>query len=319
MLWISLLLLLGNAFFVGAEFAVMAARRSQLEPMAAEGSKRASAALEALENVASLLACAQLGITVCSVLLGAVAEDAVHHLDLARFPAVQFPGVPGGVAGEQHEPVPRGGVPGHEVGRDDRPVRVGDEHGRLRERQRVDDGGHRIRVVRHRVLGRGEGLGRAEAGQIDRGDRELGQRVGDEREPVVVTAESVHEDQAGGGIGIDAPGPVRRAHRCVLPHRHVDAGPGHGVGDGHLAPSGDPRGASGQRARPVVRARDPDPVPESHPVPGRHGGAAAGVVVRLHAPSLVSALRRGGARTSSPVREAGFSTWTRDRHLADLH
>ena len=91
MLWISLLLLLGNAFFVGAEFAVMAARRSQLEPMAAEGSKRASAALEALENVASLLACAQLGITVCSVLLGAVAEDAVHHLIAGPLEATGMP------------------------------------------------------------------------------------------------------------------------------------------------------------------------------------------------------------------------------------
>ena len=91
MLWISLLLLLGNAFFVGAEFAVMAARRSQLEPMAAEGSKRASAALEALENVASLLACAQLGITVCSVLLGAVAEDAVHHLIAGPLQATGMP------------------------------------------------------------------------------------------------------------------------------------------------------------------------------------------------------------------------------------
>ena len=80
MLWVSLLLLAGNAFFVGAEFAVMAARRSQLEPMAEAGSKRAAAALEALEMLASLLACAQLGITVCSVLLGAVAEDAIHHL-----------------------------------------------------------------------------------------------------------------------------------------------------------------------------------------------------------------------------------------------
>ena len=80
MLWISLLLLAGNAYFVGAEFAVMAARRSQLEPLAEQGSKRAARSLEALENVASLLACSQLGITVCSVLLGAVAEDAIHHL-----------------------------------------------------------------------------------------------------------------------------------------------------------------------------------------------------------------------------------------------
>lgn len=77
---VSLLLLVGNAFFVGAEFSVMAARRSQLEPMAQAGSKRAQLCLQALEQVASLLACAQLGITVCSVLLGAFAEDALHHL-----------------------------------------------------------------------------------------------------------------------------------------------------------------------------------------------------------------------------------------------
>jgi len=79
-LWVSILLLLGNAFFVGAEFSVMAARRSQLEPMAAAGSRRAQISLEALEQIASLLATAQLGITVCSVGLGAVAESALHQL-----------------------------------------------------------------------------------------------------------------------------------------------------------------------------------------------------------------------------------------------
>ena len=79
-LWLSLLLLLGNAFFVGAEFAVMAARRSQLEPLAEQGSRRAQVSLEALEQVASLLAAAQLGITLCSVGLGAVAESALDHL-----------------------------------------------------------------------------------------------------------------------------------------------------------------------------------------------------------------------------------------------
>ena len=35
------LLLIGNAFFVGGEFAVMSARRSQIEPLADAGSKRA--------------------------------------------------------------------------------------------------------------------------------------------------------------------------------------------------------------------------------------------------------------------------------------
>ncbi|TWP36475.1 hemolysin family protein [Leekyejoonella antrihumi] len=77
---LAVIFLLGNAFFVGAEFAVMASRRSQLEPLALQGSKRAKASLEALENVSSVLACAQLGITVCSVLLGAVAEGALHHV-----------------------------------------------------------------------------------------------------------------------------------------------------------------------------------------------------------------------------------------------
>src|SRR5450631_4453787 len=79
-LWLSLFLLLGNAFFVGAEFAVMTARRSRLEPLAAAGSKRARVSLEALEQVASLLATAQLGITLCSVGLGAVAEQALHEM-----------------------------------------------------------------------------------------------------------------------------------------------------------------------------------------------------------------------------------------------
>ena len=79
-LWLSLFLLLGNAFFVGAEFAVMTARRSRLEPLAAAGSKRAKVSLEALEQVASLLATAQLGITLCSVGLGAVAEQALHEI-----------------------------------------------------------------------------------------------------------------------------------------------------------------------------------------------------------------------------------------------
>jgi CBS domain containing-hemolysin-like protein len=79
-LWLSTFLLLGNAFFVGAEFAVMTARRSRLEPLAEAGSKRAKVSLEALEQVASLLATAQLGITLCSVGLGAVAEQALHEM-----------------------------------------------------------------------------------------------------------------------------------------------------------------------------------------------------------------------------------------------
>ena len=78
-LFVTVLLLAINAFFVGAEFAAMSARRSQLEPLAEEGSKRAAVALEAMHRTGLLLATAQLGITVCSVLLGAVSEAALHH------------------------------------------------------------------------------------------------------------------------------------------------------------------------------------------------------------------------------------------------
>ena len=87
-LWLSLFLLLANAFFVGAEFAVMTARRSRLEPLAAAGSKRAEVSLKALGQVASLLATAQLGITISSVGLGAVAEEALHEMIAPRLSAL---------------------------------------------------------------------------------------------------------------------------------------------------------------------------------------------------------------------------------------
>lgn len=72
-------LLLANAFFVGAEFAVISARRSSIEPRAEAGSRSAKTVLWAMENVSDMLACAQLGVTVCSVSLGVVAEPALAH------------------------------------------------------------------------------------------------------------------------------------------------------------------------------------------------------------------------------------------------
>jgi CBS domain containing-hemolysin-like protein len=72
-------LLLINAFFVGAEFAIISARRSSIEPRAQAGSRAAKTVLWAMENVSLMLACAQLGITVASVSLGVVAEPAIAH------------------------------------------------------------------------------------------------------------------------------------------------------------------------------------------------------------------------------------------------
>ncbi|WP_334171499.1 hemolysin family protein [Sinomonas sp.] len=84
-------LLLGNAFFVAAEFAIMSARRSQIEPIAEGGSKRAATTLRAMEHVSLMLACAQLGITVCSLLLLQVAEPAIHDLVGVPLSALHIP------------------------------------------------------------------------------------------------------------------------------------------------------------------------------------------------------------------------------------
>lgn len=77
---LAVVLLALNAFFVGAEFALLSARRSQIEPRAKEGSRSARTALRAMEHVSLVMAGAQLGITVCSLGLGAVGEPAVAHL-----------------------------------------------------------------------------------------------------------------------------------------------------------------------------------------------------------------------------------------------
>jgi CBS domain containing-hemolysin-like protein len=73
-------LLIANAFFVGAEFAVISARRSQIEPLAERGSRAAKTALYAMEHATLMLATSQLGITICSLLILNVSEPAIHHL-----------------------------------------------------------------------------------------------------------------------------------------------------------------------------------------------------------------------------------------------
>lgn len=77
---LAVLLLLLNAFFVGAEFSLISARRDRLESLVAQGKKRAGIVIEAGQNLSMMLAAAQLGITICSILLGRVGEPAVAHL-----------------------------------------------------------------------------------------------------------------------------------------------------------------------------------------------------------------------------------------------
>lgn len=87
---VSVLFLLGNGFFVGSEFALIASRRTVVEPLA-ETSARARLALSAMNQIPLMIAGAQLGITICSLGLGAIAEPALAHLLEGPFHAAGLP------------------------------------------------------------------------------------------------------------------------------------------------------------------------------------------------------------------------------------
>jgi CBS domain containing-hemolysin-like protein len=74
------LLIATNAFFVGAEFSLISARRDRLEALAEQGRTRAVTVIRAGEQLSSMLAGAQLGVTVASLLLGRIGESAVASM-----------------------------------------------------------------------------------------------------------------------------------------------------------------------------------------------------------------------------------------------
>ncbi len=88
---VILLLLAGNAFFVGAEFAIITARRDRLEALADQGSSRARTVIKAGRELPLLIAGAQLGITLCSLGLGALGEPAVAAVLEVPFHGVGIP------------------------------------------------------------------------------------------------------------------------------------------------------------------------------------------------------------------------------------
>ncbi|HEX5705566.1 MAG TPA: hemolysin family protein [Pyrinomonadaceae bacterium] len=75
-----LFFLIINAFFVGAEFALIAVRRPRLEARAAAGSKSAQSALRLLDDPTLFINASQLGITIASLVLGALGEPAFAAL-----------------------------------------------------------------------------------------------------------------------------------------------------------------------------------------------------------------------------------------------
>lgn len=76
----TILLVAANAFFVGAEFSLISARRDRLEALAEQGRPSAVTVIRAGERLPLMFAGAQLGITVSSILLGRIGEPAVADL-----------------------------------------------------------------------------------------------------------------------------------------------------------------------------------------------------------------------------------------------
>ena len=87
------LLVLANAFFVAAEFSLVAARRTRMEAMIRRGDRRAQAALAVMQNITRYISGTQLGITLTSLGLGWVGEPALAE-PLARL----FAGLPRALA-----------------------------------------------------------------------------------------------------------------------------------------------------------------------------------------------------------------------------
>lgn len=86
----TVVIIAASAFFVAAEFALVAAKPHRLEA-AAERSAAGRAALKNSSELSLLLAGSQLGITICTLALGAITKPAVHH---ALMPLLALTGLP---------------------------------------------------------------------------------------------------------------------------------------------------------------------------------------------------------------------------------
>lgn len=89
---LAIAFLCGNAFFVGAQFALITARRDQIEPLAESGGRAAGITLRQIRDLSRMLAGSQLGIAACSLGLGALAEPALAHLLEGGLDVLHLPG-----------------------------------------------------------------------------------------------------------------------------------------------------------------------------------------------------------------------------------
>ena len=91
---LAALLVLVNAFFVIAEYALVRSRRTRLEALAEEGARGAKLALAQLDEIGDYIAACQVGITMASIGIGALGQPALAHILESVFPS----GVAHGIA-----------------------------------------------------------------------------------------------------------------------------------------------------------------------------------------------------------------------------
>lgn len=82
---VGLFLLGANAFFVAAEYALVATRRSQIESLAKQGNRAAQALIDAFEQLPRYIAGCQVGVSVCSLALGATFDNLVTKTLVGMF------------------------------------------------------------------------------------------------------------------------------------------------------------------------------------------------------------------------------------------
>jgi CBS domain containing-hemolysin-like protein len=93
-IFLTALLVLANAFFVIAEYALVRSRRARLETLVEQGARGARLALTQHEHIGDYISACQVGITMASIGIGALGEPAIAHLLEKAF----GPGVAHGLA-----------------------------------------------------------------------------------------------------------------------------------------------------------------------------------------------------------------------------
>jgi putative hemolysin len=104
---VVVLLVAANGFFVATEFALVSSRATRIDQIAASGNRAARMVQRAKANPTRFISGTQLGVTVASLLLGAIGEETLAHLiqpllDEIEVLLGQPPAAPGDVTTSAH-------------------------------------------------------------------------------------------------------------------------------------------------------------------------------------------------------------------------